>query len=172
MEGQEGYRHDAAGGPRVRTDIVDVYIFRRRAGSLEFLQLLRSSEPLKDTWHPVMGHIEAGETAVACAMRELEEEVGLRPGGKALKGMWALEQVHPFFVAAINQIVMSPRFAAEVMPSWKPRVNDEHSKARWVKRGDVAKRFMWPGQVAACVEVAGLMRAGALSREMLRIEGL
>lgn len=164
-----GYRVDAVAGPRVRTDIVDVYIFRRRARALEFLQMKRSSEPLKDTWHPVMGHVERGETAVACALREVQEEVGLLPTDKGFKGMWALEQVHPYYVEPIDQIVLSPRFAVEVGPGWKPRVNDEHSAVRWVTRAQVARRFMWPGQVAACGEVAGLVRRGSVSRGALRI---
>jgi ADP-ribose pyrophosphatase YjhB (NUDIX family) len=164
-----GYRVDAVAGPRVRTDIVDVYVFRRRARTLEFLQMKRSSEPLMGTWHPVMGHVERGETAVACALRELVEEVGLAPTGKGFKGMWALEQVHPYYVAPIDQIVLSPRFAVEVAAGWKPRVNDEHSAVRWVTRAQAAKRFMWPGQVAACAEVAGMVRAGSLSRGALQI---
>lgn len=169
MEDADGYRRDAVAGPRVRTDIVDVYIFRRTRGGLEFLQMLRSAEPLKETWHPVMGHIEKGETAVACAIRELEEEVGLRPADKVFKGMWALEQVHPFYIAAIDQIVMSPRFAAEVARAWTPRVNDEHVGVRWVKAAEVARKFMWPGQVAACREVAGMVRKGSLARGHLAV---
>jgi 8-oxo-dGTP pyrophosphatase MutT (NUDIX family) len=163
MGGPDGYRRDAAGGPRLRADIVDVYIFRRRRSALEFLQLLRASEPLIHTWHPVMGHIERNETAVACAARELEEEVGLRVGDAPLLGLWALEQVHPYYVAEIDQIVLSPRFAAEVAPSWKPRINNEHERIRWVKDADVATRFMWPGQVAACREIAALVRRGSLA---------
>ena len=46
MGGPDGYRPDAAGGPRLRADIVDVYIFRRKRSGIEFLQLLRASEPL------------------------------------------------------------------------------------------------------------------------------
>ena len=168
-DGVGGYRIDAVAGPRLRTDIVDVYIFRRRARSIEFLQLLRSAEPLKDTWHPVMGHVEKGETAVACALRELEEEVGLHREDAAFKGMWALEQVHPFYIAAIDQIVLSPRFAAEVTATWNPRVNDEHTAARWVKRSEVAKRFMWPGQRAACGEVAGLATGRSIAASRLRV---
>lgn len=165
----DGYRRRAAGGPRLRADIVDVYIFRRRRAGLEFLQLLRAGEPLINTWHPVMGHIEKGETAVECAMRELREEVGLSPSDGAVKGMWALEQVHPYYVAEIDQIVLSPRFAVEVEGGWEPRLNGEHARARWVAQNRVRASFMWPGQVAACEEVAGLMKRGNLAREALRI---
>lgn len=163
MGGPDGYRPNAAGGPRLRADIVDVYIFRRKRGALEFLQLLRASEPLIHTWHPVMGHVEKGETAVACAIRELGEEVGLHTDRTELLGLWALEQVHPYYVAEIDQIVLSPRFAAEVKPRWEPRLNDEHAKARWVKRSEVAKKFMWPGQVAACREIENLVSRGNLA---------
>ena len=55
MSGREGYREKPAGGPRVRADIVDVYVFRRSEGAtkrrsggggdrVEFLQLLREHD--------------------------------------------------------------------------------------------------------------------------------
>jgi 8-oxo-dGTP pyrophosphatase MutT (NUDIX family) len=119
-----------------------------------------------------MGHIERRETAVACAVRELEEEVGLRIGDDSLRALWALEQVHPYYVAEIDQIVLSPRFAAEVAASWKPRINNEHERTRWIKSADVAKKFMWPGQVAACREIAGLTRRGSLSARHLLLTPL
>lgn len=173
--GDDGYRRRASGGPRVRTDIVDVYVFRRRRaakgarGRIEFLQLLRASEPLARTWHPVMGHIEKGETAVECAVRELREEVGIDAGGEEAIGFWALEQVHPYYVAAIDQIVLSPRFALQVRAGWAPQINEEHAGVRWVARAEVAKKFMWPGQAAACAEVVALVRPGSLAAGALRV---
>lgn len=164
---QDGYRRTPGTGPAVRSDIIEVYIFRRGGQASEFLQLLRAAEPLKGCWHPVMGHIESGETAVAAAIRELREEVGLDPCGPAAQGLWALEQVHPFFVAAIDAIVLSPRFAAEVSPDWQPALNAEHSAARWTADPD---QFMWPGQRAAAREVLAEIAAnGSPSREALRI---
>ncbi len=191
----DGYRRTPRGGPGVRTDVVDVYVFRRRVQQaekhigetpparhvVEFLQVLRASEPLAQTWHPVMGHIEPGETAVACALRELDEELGLCAGGgaeeddakkqnPALVGVWALEQVHPFFIAELDAIVMSPRFAAEVAGDWQPRLNDEHSAHRWVAAEDAARSFMWPGQHAAVREILEhLLPEGSLSRARLAV---
>lgn len=184
-----GYRVEPGGGPRVRSDIVDVYVFRRSHGvtesrshevapieapapfekpKVEFLQLLRVGDPLGGTWQPVMGHVERGETAVACAVREMREEVGLEVGGAL--GLWALEQVYPYFVAAIDAIVLSPRFAAEAPRGWEPRLNGEHSAARWVHERDVAARFMWPGQVACCREIVEfIVPEGSLARERLRV---
>jgi len=201
-ERADGYRLSPRGGPMIRSDIVDVYIFRvvvpgrgggggeggehaageagaphpaaghAESGAVEFLQLLRASEPLAQTWHPVMGHVEHGETAAACALRELDEEVGVSPAlrSSVLAGMWALEQVHPFYIAAIDTIVMSPRFAAQVRPDWSPRLNDENAGARWVHERDVERMFMWPGQAAACREVLShIVDARSLARERLRV---
>ena len=52
-------------GPQMRTDIVDVYVFRRPSldagAAAEFLQLRRISGAMAGSWQPVMGHVEAGE---------------------------------------------------------------------------------------------------------------
>jgi dATP pyrophosphohydrolase len=151
----------------VRTDVVDVYVFRAGEEGVEFLQLLRASDPLGQTWQPIMGHIEPGETAVQTVLRELREEVGLDAAASDCVGLWALEQVHPFYIAAIDSIVMSPRFACEVGAGWSPRLNEEHSAWRWV--GD-ARAFMWPGQ-KRCVEeiLEEIVRGDSLARERLRV---
>lgn len=155
-----GYRMVPNAGAVVRSDIVDVYIFRRRLGGnspLEFLQLLRTAEPMGGTWHPVMGHIEEGETAIECAIRELQEEVGLALADAALVRLFALEQVHPYFIPQINTIVLSPRFAAEVSAQWTPTLNDEHADFQWTAESEVYRHFMWPGQMAACREIIDLV---------------
>lgn len=170
---QRGYRVDPGHGPRVRTDVIDVYVYRHAGSihepSIEFLQLLRSREPLKDTWHPVMGHIEPGETAHAAAMRELAEEVGLRAGDPHLLGVWALEQVHPFYIAAIDCIVMSPRFIAEVDHAWSPKLNGEHARFRWVPTYQAWRHVMWPGQRAAIAELMELLSLPTGTRDYLKI---
>ncbi|MEO1008268.1 MAG: NUDIX hydrolase [Planctomycetota bacterium] len=158
--------------PKVRTDIIDAYVFRRTGGSAEFLQLRRVGEPLARTWQPVMGHVEAGETAASCARRELLEEVGLRPDDPRWLGFWQLEQVHPYFVAALDAVVLSPRFAAEVSPVWAPDLlgDPQHNGSRWVPHRDVSARFMWPGQVAACDEIVqGILPPDSLCEPHLRL---
>jgi len=157
------------GGPRVRTDIVDVYVFRRVGGGGEVLQLRRSEGPFAGTWHPVMGHVRDGETAVGCAVRELGEEVGLEAWSEAVVGMWQLGQVHPYYLADRDEIVLSPRFAVEVVAGWAPALDAAHDGHRWVPVA-AEGAFMWPGQRAAVGEIrSGLLAEGSGSREGLRI---
>lgn len=158
--------HTQKKGPRIRTDIVDVYVARRGALGLEFLQLRRAKEPLRGSWQPIMGHVEAGETAVQTAKREATEEVGL--GGSVILGLWQLEQVHPFYIASSDEIVMSPRFVAEVGLTWKPVLNSEHSEFRWVQESKVGEMFVWPGQRAAIAEAGRVLR-GDVGEEGLRV---
>ena len=145
--------------PELHADIVDVYIVRAGEHGPEFLQLRRTAEPLSGTWQPVMGHVESGETAIATAVRELGEEVGLRAGDTAWLGFWQLEDVHPYFIARLDAVMLSPRFLVEVDRAWSPNLDgeDAHDAHRWVNANELAKRFMWPGQVRACEEAIGLL---------------
>lgn len=177
---ERGYRVQPGPGPRVRTDVVDLYVFRQQSGSAStreggdpewgLLQVHRAKPPLLDTWQPVMGHIEPGESAVQAVIREAGEEIGLDLGDAAQsQGLWALEQVHPFYIAAIDCVVMSPRFLAVVRPGWTPRLNPEHSHARWVAASSAWRHFMWPGQMAAVREALALLDSRGPEKQALRV---
>lgn len=148
--------------PRVECNIVDIYLFRTTARGAEFLQLRRAGATMHGTWQPVMGHIEPGETAPACAAREAREETGLDVRGPECEGFWALESVHPFYLPTKDVIMLSPRFAARVSEGWTPTLNHEHDAWRWISAAEIDTSFMWPGQRAACREVIELVLAGAL----------
>lgn len=156
--------------PDIRADLVDVYVMRECDCAVEFLQLRRTAEPMAGTWQPVMGHVEAGESAVRTAVRELGEEVGLRAGDPAWLGFWQLEEVHPYFVAALDAVVLSPRLAVLVDEVWEPDLSgdDAHNAQRWVGVNVVREMFMWPGQCRACEEAAGLLatRGSSLERAL------
>ena len=149
--------------PTLRADVIDAYVFRRHASgtAIELLQLRRTDEPMRGTWQPVMGHIEAEESSVTCLWRELGEETGLARADAA--GAWALEQVHPFYMASRDEIMLSPRFAVEVAPDWEPTLNAEHDAHRWVPADEAHEHFCWPGQHDAIAELLD-MRANAPDR--------
>lgn len=160
-------------GPRVRTDIIDIYVFRAAGAGVEVLQLRRNGAPMAGSWQPIMGHIEPGESAASAAWRELREETGLTPECRAFGGMWALEQVSPFFLAEADAIVMSPRFAVRVGDGWAPTLNAEHDAWRWIAGDHAAGAWMWPGQAACVSEIAGWLLAedawGEARRAALRL---
>jgi 8-oxo-dGTP pyrophosphatase MutT (NUDIX family) len=143
-------------GPSIRTDILEVYVFRRpnqRSGQgVEFLQLHRCKGPIANTWQPVMGHIEEGETAVQAALRELAEETGFKQAA-GLTGFWQLESINSYFLAARDAVMLSPGFAAEVSLNNDPTLDASHDTFRWVPRDKADTAFLWPGQRHAIHEI-------------------
>ncbi|MEM9083229.1 MAG: NUDIX domain-containing protein [Planctomycetota bacterium] len=166
--GESGYRIEPGRGPRLRSDVIDCYVFRRTGeGGIEFLQMRRAGKPLAGTWQPVMGHIEAEERAWETAVRELGEEISLEVSSEACLGMWALEQVYPYYLADLDAIVLSPRFACEVEAGFEPKLNEEHTDWRWVRD---ASDFMWPGQQHAVSEIeSAIAPVEAPARQGLRL---
>ena len=60
-----------------------------RGQPVESFLLLRH----RDRWDLPKGHLDAGETEIQCALRELEEETGIRPADVDLDGefQWSIE---------------------------------------------------------------------------------
>ncbi len=155
----------------IRADMVTVFVFRRIAGRVEFLQLRRAKEPHRGTWQPVMGGIDSGETALQTARRELREEAGLDPASPACVGFWALDQVFPFYRPAADVVILSPTFAVEVAQTWEPTLNDENDGVRWVPESAIGEAFVWPGHIAACRQIVeSLLRPGSASEPLLRVD--
>lgn len=101
-----------------------------------------------ETWQMVSGTIEGAEKAYECAIRELEEETGLRP-----LHFYQASYVNRFYLAATDEIVLSPVFAAEVEAHAKVRLSAEHTDFDWVTDEEALRRFPWPGQRKALAVV-------------------
>jgi 8-oxo-dGTP pyrophosphatase MutT (NUDIX family) len=165
-------------GPALRTDVVEVYVFRRTgvnpaagAGAkLELLQMRRAAGTmLGGTWQPIMGHVEADETAVACALRELAEETGYAPDA-GLLGLWQLEEPNVYFLAGPDCIMLGPCFVAEVDPVRAPVLDGEHDAVRWVPRDAADRMFLWPGQRKAVSQlVRDILEPGSPVEPVLRL---
>jgi 8-oxo-dGTP pyrophosphatase MutT (NUDIX family) len=157
-------------GPAIRTDIVDVLVFRRVAADVEFLQLRRVAPPLAGTWQPVMGHVEQGESAAAAALRELAEETGYAVD-RGLVGFWQLESLNTYFLAAHDCVILSPGFAAEVDATRQPRLDATHDAHRWVVSTQGASPFLWPGHRHAVTQIQrDILPSDAPTRELLRLD--
>lgn len=154
-------------GPHVRTDMVQVYIMRSGAQQTEYLQLRRTREPMIGAWQPVLGGIEAGETAPDAALREAHEETALDRAH--ITDAWALEGVDTFYMHRIDTIYHAPQFALLVPGEWQPTLNDEHDDHRWVPRAGVESHFMWPGQHRAIDEIERFLLRPSLAQVHLRL---
>ncbi|MFO1533686.1 MAG: NUDIX pyrophosphatase [Thermoplasmatota archaeon] len=128
--------------PEVCAHFVDVHIFRRRAGTEEWLVMKRADHiRLGGSWQMVSGMIEPGEKAYEAGVRELFEETGLRP-----VHFYQTSFVNRFYLAATDQIMLTPVFAVEAEPDANVVLSDEHTEFLWVSPEEAQRRYPWPGQ--------------------------
>jgi dihydroneopterin triphosphate diphosphatase len=128
----------------LRADCVAVYVYRRRPdGGLDFLQIRRTEDSLEHgaVWAVVYGGIEAGETAVQTALRELDEETGLRP-----HAMFQVEYLESFYFRQRDVVMLMPVFAVEVTGEPSIRLDADHDAYRWVPYEARDEQFLWRTQ--------------------------
>jgi dihydroneopterin triphosphate diphosphatase len=158
--------------PPIRSTQIEVHLFRRRSGRVEFLLLRRSGDrSLSGIWQPVTGGIERGETAWKAAAREVLEETGLRP-----LRWWALEHLAAFYEPARDAVCVVPLFAAEVAWTDTVQLSHEHDRYAFVSPAVASRRVLWALQRRAQRAVRDEVLAGgagADAREITaRIAGL
>lgn len=151
--------------PEIVSNVIDVYVFRRRSDEIEFLLLKRCPESrIACTWQAVHGGIAPGEKAWQAGVRELREETGLSP-----VRLWQLEFVNTFYMAREDVIAMCPCFAAEVTPDAPVALSEEHTEFRWLGVEAAVAEFLWPGQRRAVREVMELLVTPGAAEPFLRI---
>lgn len=124
-----------------------MHVFRRVRGADgvsrdEWLMMKRAPNVrVPGAWQMVSGRIEEGEKAYETAIREMREETGL----EALHFFQA-SFVNRFYLAAEDQIILTPVFAAEVAAVSKVQLSEEHTEFRWVGPEEARAMLAWPGQ--------------------------
>jgi dATP pyrophosphohydrolase len=124
----------------VRCGAVSVFVLSYAEGSSRVL-LLRRTGTLRGEWCQVAGAIEAGETAWQAALREVEEETGLRP-----LALYSADICEQFYEADRDAISLLPVFVAVVPPEGPVTLNHEHSEFRWLDWDDAAALVPFAGQ--------------------------
>jgi len=127
--------------PRLRSNIVAVYIVRPALDGVELLMLQRpESHRFAGAWQTVGGHIEEkqGETAWQAALRELDEETGLD-----VVRWFRIDRPETFYNPENDTIYFVPVFAALVAAGAEPTISDEHQAWRWQRPDEAAEAVDW-----------------------------
>ena len=153
---------------KARHDMITVFIVRPDGPgtSHELLQLLRApAEYMGGTWQTIRGGVEAGETAVAAALRELREESGLTPAE-----LYRLSSLESFYTEADDTVWHAPVFCALVARDAAVKMDHEHTDYRWVPIDAADRSFMWPGERALIDEMRHEILFGGLAKPHLLIK--
>jgi 8-oxo-dGTP pyrophosphatase MutT (NUDIX family) len=135
-----------------RPDYVDIWIFRVRDGAPEMLLLRRATgRILAGLWQCVAGSIEPGETIVAAALREVDEETGIR--GDAIEAFYSLDFVASFLWEPADEVLSSVHFALRVAPGAEPVLSHEHDERRWLGPESAMALCVWPAYREAIARV-------------------
>ena len=127
--------------PRLRSNIVAVYIVRPAPNGVELLMLQRpEGHRFAGAWQTVGGHIEEkqGETAWQAALRELHEETGLD-----VERWFRIDRPETFYNPENDTIYLVPAFAALVSAGSEPTISDEHRASRWQSPEAAAGTVDW-----------------------------
>ena len=152
---------------RIAVSIVDVYPVRHREGELEVLALRRGAQTrCAGAWEAVHGHIEAGESPVAAARRELQEETGLAPSR-----WYNLSRVESFYQHRLDEVALVPVFVALVGDDAPVRISSEHDSFEWLSLAHAAARLAWPREQRAREDIRRLLESGSAGplEDVLRI---
>lgn len=139
---------------------VMVAVHRRRGSGREFLVLRRVPERL-GYWGLVAGGVEAGETPIDAAERELAEEVGFEPESELVELGISLgyeladepEVVRARFDPTVERVTLHA-FAVEVPVGWEPKLDAEHDEYRWCSVEEAVAAMIYESPREALRETA------------------
>ena len=141
--------------PRLRSNIVAVYVVRPAEHGIEILMLQRpESHRFAGAWQTVGGHIEErqGETAWQAAIRELKEETAL-----PVERWYRIDRPESFYNPENDTIYLVPAFAALVSEGAEPTISEEHQNWRWQSPKDAAASVEWAAMRDSILLVDGAL---------------
>jgi len=150
----------------LKIGVVDVYPVELRSGAFRVLLLERGATTrCPGAWEVVHGRIDPGERPAQAAVRELHEETGLVPDR-----LYSIA-THPFYVDALDTVLVAVAFAALVDPHAAVRLGNEHVRSEWLPFDSAAQRGTWPRLAEHLTWIGKLLRTGDAgpAEDVLRI---
>lgn len=152
--------------PRVVSDIIDVYVFRRLNARVQFLLLQRKAAvPMGNTWQAFHTQVHAGEMTKRAIGRAVEEMVGLR-----VSDMWSADFINQFYDDGRDATVLSPVFAVNVSPQSPVRLGPEFRDAAWFDRDEATARLAFTGQRWAVRHIDEIMSLPSAEHDVYRLD--
>ena len=119
---------------------IAVVLLKKINAVYHVLLVKRSSSKLNNIWCYIGGGIEAGETAVEAAYREIKEETGITD-----VALYSSNQFDQIFSPHDNYIYIAPVFVGFVHDLQNVHLNDEHSDYQWLPIETAKKVVSLPG---------------------------
>lgn len=152
--------------PRVVSDIVDVYVFRRLNGRVQFLLLQRKPNvSMGNTWQAFHSQIRMGETTLSTVKQVVRDAADL-----AVDTIYSADYINQFYDEGRDAMVLSPVFAVTVKAQAPVRLSEEYRDAGWYDRDDSTTRLPFSGQRWAVRHIDEIMSLGDDERNIYRID--
>lgn len=128
--------------PKVVSNVVDTYVFRRTHGGAHFLVIRkRSDAPAGNIWQAIHSQISAGETALSTALHDVVERTGLTPDR-----CYTADYVGQFYDHVSDSIILAPTLAAQVGAGARVRLSTEYVDYAWCDLEETTSRLTWSAQ--------------------------
>lgn len=125
--------------PQIVSNTVQVHIAVFDKNNVpKYLVLQRSgkSKLYPNIWQVITGKIKKGETSIKTAVREVIEEINIKP-----QKIWVVPYVTSFFDAKRDLINLSPVFGAVISKNPKVKLSKEHQAFEWLTYKDAYKKL-------------------------------
>ena len=160
-------RINEGGMTKITPGVIEVFVIRHNGGDWRVLVLQRAAEGKRpNSWETVYGKIDAREKPEKAALRELDEETGLKPA--ALYDV----TVSSFYLHDSRTVQMCITFAAFVDDDCMIELSDEHQRFEWLTLDGACDRFTWPREAHALRDAHHLLKNGDAGpvEDVLRVE--
>lgn len=152
--------------PRIVSDLVDTYLFRKINARPQFLVLRRRSDmPGTDIWQSIHTRVASGETAIVAARRDVKSSTGLDP-----IRFYTADYIAQFYDHLSDSIVLAPTFAAQVNPKAKISVASHYSDYAWCDLEETTARLIYSAQRWAVRHIYDVIAIGGEESDIYAIE--
>jgi len=152
--------------PRVVSDIVDVYVFRRLNARVQFLLLQRRHDvALPSTWQAFHSQVRVGDTTLQTVKRAVFELSGLN-----VSEVYSADYVNQFYDETRDALVLAPVFAVNVSPQAPLGLGPDFRDAAWFDRDEATARLAFSGQRWAVRHIDEIMSLGDAEASIYRLD--